>query len=465
MPNHVDSPIQAYKDMAKKWRLPDTLMQGTQAMREAGRDFLPQEPRESAVAYRNRIERTVLFNAYKKAIQDLRGKVFSKPVALGESATERAVEWAEDIDLEGRDLTAFAFDVFESALSVGLTHILVDFPRSDPNATLADERRQQIRPYFVHVPARNLIGWKVDRVGGVRFLSQARIKETITEEDPDDEWGERHIEQVRVLEPGSFRIFRRQDKNNDWQLFEEGETSLDIIPLVTIYTGRTADMIADPPLLDLAYLNLAHWQSSSDQRHILHTARVPMLFGSGWQEDELEIEIGANRMITNSNPEARLGFVEHSGASIGAGRQDLMDLEDRMSILALEPLITRPGNITATERAIDEAKSNSTLQAWALNLEDALQQAFYFADQWIGQSEGADVNVFTDFSVGTMDTEQIKILREIRGQGDLSRETLWSEIKRRGIFDDRFDAEEEIDKLELEGEALGMIGLNDANRK
>jgi hypothetical protein len=33
----------------------------------------------------------------------------------------------------------------------------------------------------------------------------------------------------------------------------------------------------EPPLLDLAYLNVKHWQSQSDQDNILHIARVPIL--------------------------------------------------------------------------------------------------------------------------------------------------------------------------------------------
>jgi len=35
-------------------------------------------------------------------------------------------------------------------------------------------------------------------------------------------------------------------------------------------------MQAKPPLLDLAWLNVEHWQSASDQSNILHVARVPI---------------------------------------------------------------------------------------------------------------------------------------------------------------------------------------------
>src|SRR3546814_11327266 len=94
--------------------------------------------------------------------------------------------------------------------------------------------------------------------------------------------------QIRVLEPGRWSLWRRADAVRDrpWRRHAGGETSFGppgfgTLPLVTVYAERTGYLTARPPLLDLAWLNLAHWQSSSDQRHILHVARVPILFEIG----------------------------------------------------------------------------------------------------------------------------------------------------------------------------------------
>ena len=57
-------------------------------------------------------------------------------------------------------------------------------------------------------------------------------------------------------------------------------------------------MTAHPPLMDLAWLNLAHWQSASDQRHILHVARVPILFGRNLTLPEDGLALGPNRLAT-----------------------------------------------------------------------------------------------------------------------------------------------------------------------
>src|SRR5262249_43981635 len=143
-------------------------------------------------------------------------------------------------------------------------------------ATVADEQAAGNRPYLVHVKAENLIGWKSETVNGAERLTQVRIKECVLE--PDGEFGEKEVEQIRVLEPGRWRIFRKAMSGADagkWVSFREGVSSVtDKITLATVYINRTAFMCGEPPLEDLADLNVAHWQSSSDQRNILHVARV-----------------------------------------------------------------------------------------------------------------------------------------------------------------------------------------------
>jgi hypothetical protein len=51
----------------------------------------------------------------------------------------------------------------------------------------------------------------------------------------------------------------------------------DYIPFVPLYGTRLAFMMGISPLRDVAYLNVKHWQSQSDQDTILHVARVPIL--------------------------------------------------------------------------------------------------------------------------------------------------------------------------------------------
>lgn len=290
----VSSPNAAWHAMAPDWELIADLLGGTRAMRAAGERWLPREPKESLEAYRIRLSRTVLFNGLGRAVQTLSGKPFAKPVTVADGTDPRLRALCQDLDLGGRDLTTFARDVLRAALTDGVTHILVDYPEAARfGETLHDERVRGARPYFVHIPARDLIGWRVDRGGR---LERLRIRETVSERD--GAWGEAAVSQIRVLEPGRWSVWRRAETREDapWRKTAGGETTLTRIPLVSIYAGRTGLLTARPPLMDLAWLNLAHWQSSSDQRHILHVARVPILFARNLKMGEDGVEIGPNRL-------------------------------------------------------------------------------------------------------------------------------------------------------------------------
>ena len=58
--------------------------------------------------------------------------------------------------------------------------------------------------------------------------------------------------------------FNQSDATAQYELVESGDFSLGQIPLVTIYANKTDTMTSKPPLLDIAHLNLAHYQRQAD---------------------------------------------------------------------------------------------------------------------------------------------------------------------------------------------------------
>lgn len=448
------TPSAAVSAMSVDWPMIEALLGGTGAIRQAGKLYLPQAVAESEAAYRYRTQVSTLFNGLRRTVETLSGKPFSEPLKLGDDVPKQIVDYAEDIDLEGRNLQAFAHGVLRTVLSYGLSHILVDYPPTPQGQLLADQRTSGARPYFVHVKPwpYGLLGWRSERIDGVETLTQLRIMETVTV--PNGDWANQDIQQVRVQERDNIRLFR-QDSKNQWVLFDEMPVSLGLIPLVTVYGERTGFMTARSPLLDLAWLNLEHWQSSSDQSNILHIARVPILFAAGWAEGTT-IKIGAGLAVPNDDPTAKLEYVEHSGKAIEAGRASIKDLEERMSLMGAQLLVRRPGSRTATEKAIDTAESDSTLSAIALNLEDALEQALGFVAKWDGLPSGGTIELCHDYS--GEDQPSVQDLLKARELGVISAETTFSELQRLEIVSDELTWEEELAKLKAEGPPAGVIG-------
>lgn len=433
-----------------------TLVAGTDAMRKAGETYLPKEPMESVEAYNTRKARSFLFGATQKTVEDMTGKVFAKPITPEKDVADSLKDWIENVDLAGRHLNVFAKDVFADAIQPGIGYIYVDMPpavrRADGQpASIADEAKAGLRPYLKYVPLENLLGWKSEMVGGVETLKQIRMKECASEQDPENEYLEKDVEQVRVVTMNgaaiTWQTFRKNERGEDSS--HEGPYPIvgpTQIPLVPVYINRTDFMSGKPPLAKLAELNIAHWQLDSDVGNIMHVANVPVLFAAGFNETD-KFVIGASEAVQSSNPDAKLGYVEHSGAAIGAAQKRLDGLVLQMQAMGLQLLIDKPGQ-SATGEVRDDAKENSPLAAAAGALQDALEGAFGFMAQFAKMDpiKGGSLVVNKDFGI-TGNTADLQYLTQAALGGKISQETYWSELQRRGVLSDSFDPEVEATRI------------------
>ncbi len=446
--------------MAENWPIIAALLGGTSAMRKNS-SLLPKWPNEEQKSYDARLAVATLFPAFQRTIEVLTGKPFSKPVTIGEDVPARIKAWTENIDLQGRNLHAFAASLCEEALGYGLSGILVDYPPTkDKNGNLlyptqAAEVSAGVRPYFVHIRPGQILGWRSTRVNGAEVLTQLRLLECVVEED--GEFDEKEVEQVRVLAPGTWQIWRKSKTSTtkeEWLLHDQGATSLPVIPFVPVYGKRTGFMRAVPPLLEMAHMNVKHWQSQSDQDTILHVARVPILAVIGVDDDNWSLTVGASSAV-KIPLNGDIKFVEHNGNSIEAGRKSLLDLEDQMRQAGAELLVIKPGNITESQTLADNEQGACALQRIVSDLEDGIDQALQFMAMWVGEAQGGHIEIYDDFGAATLAEASAELLLKMKQSGDLSRQTLQSELKRRGILSPEFDSQDEEDLIAGQSPALG----------
>ena len=462
--DEVDNTSIQYDIMAKKWELIFDLLGGEEVMQAKGQKWLPREEKESDKAYTNRLNRSSLFNGFEDTTEKLTAKPFSKVIQLAGDLPERLRVIENDIDNTGKDLTQFARGCFKTGVELGHTHILVDFPRIPEDATKADEKELNARPIFIEVKPQNLIAWTMD---GNNQLNSIRMLEFRYEQVGN--YGEKLVELIRVYTKTTWEIFKKVKKKDsedfEWILDSFGNHTFGAVPLVTFYVNPIGTLTSRPPLESLARMNLAHWQSWSDQKNILHYARMAFLFGTGFSEDEIVegIILSVNKAKLTTNENAKLSYVEHSGAAIGAGRIDLKDLEARMEVLGLQPMIQTTGNVTATERAIDESKTQSAIQSWITSLENALVAAYELAATWTKSEipEDFSVDIFNDFSVLAKAGEDMDLLLKAQAQGVVSKITTIGEFKRRNVLSENIDPEKEILRIEDQGPDLGNMSAHE----
>lgn len=430
----VSTKSAAVTAMEPDWALVDDLMGGTTAMRDAGTTRMPQWPLEDAKAYAARLATATLYPAFSETVASMAGRVFGKPLVIGDDVPEDVqARVLPNVDMEGRNLHSFASDVFELAMAHGLSFILVDHPRVEGARTQADERALGARPYWVSINARQVLGWRTEMVAGNHRLAQFRYKELISE--PDGEFGSASVEQIRVLEPGRCRLYRQV--KDVWVLHEDFATSLAEIPIVPVYTGRTGFMTAVPPLLELAHLNVKHWQSQSDQDTILHTARVPLLLRKGAQTEQNADGTVKPMQISGSVvdvPEGGdLAYVEHSGAAIEAGHKSLDELKEQMKLAGAKLLTATVLSLSESQAEDEQSKEVSQLAAMAEKLTDALDQALVFTAQWMKiAGEAGHTEIGADLTLGPVSVQGVEALTKIEGRS-VSAETVFDAAKRAGL--------------------------------
>ncbi|MGQ7956502.1 DUF4055 domain-containing protein [Pseudomonas sp. SP16.1] len=468
MTNDPSIVLPAVKAMREDWAIVDALMGGTKAMREAGETFLPKWPKEDAKAYKARLGLSTLLPAFAETVRNMTGRVFAEPISFGEDVPDEIQGYAENIDRQGNNLQVWAQEFFRSGLARGLCHVLVDYPKADGLKTRADEINAGVRPYAIIIQPGQVLGWKSTSQNGEQMLSQFRYMESVEVDDPENGFGVKKIEQIRVLAPGTWQTYRQVDGDNGakvWTLFEEGATSLDHIPLATFYTKRTGFMTAEPPLLELAHLNVKHWQSQSDQDNILHIARVPILavMGAGDMVDEtgktkpFELTIGTSS-ATVLDKDGDMKWVEHTGQAIKAGRESLLDLEDQMR-MAGGKLLQKEKQATKTAAQAEEeaAQELSPLQTMAGQFEDCLDQVLQYFAEWRRQKEGGHVSVNGNFDIDYAPEQTLPLLKGMTDSSYLSKETLFKEVQRRGVLNGDLTWEEEQQKIADEGPRLGAL--------
>ena len=458
----INAAMTEYVEWMAEMELPEALRRGTNGMRDAGQIYLPKEDGESETAYSARLKRTFLLNTYWKTITKLSSDVFREDVHVGPELNEEVALLLEDIDRKGNSASQFLRVFLQNAMHKGINHMMIEYP-AVTGVTKEDHKKAGARPYWVEVSPVNVIGWRFEVKNDVPKLVQLRVKEEV--EVPNGTYGTKTKERIRLYQPGSWSVW--EEAKDGWTIAIDengkelqGTTSLDYIPLVTVVLGDPLSrMTARPALYDLAELNLMHWQSSSDQRNILHYARLITYFGKQLDVDPTSKKIifGANRLVHSTSPDADLKVVEHSGKGIEAGRNDLKDIELAMSFYGLSLMMPRTGDTTATAKAIDKAESDSELGGWIKTLDSAIQTAIKYTCKYLGIDEPGDiVKANVDFKAMLGGADSTTLIEGFKC-GLLPRQLVIDELMARGVITGDYDLPDLVKMLEDDRRSSALL--------
>ena len=428
----VGDPNSAWYAQEPHWILIEDLLQGTYGMRRKHRRYLPQEPRELDESYDNRLARSVVPPYYQRLERMLAGMLTRKPVKL-QDVSDVIREQLFDVDLQGNDLNVWTYESARKLVRYGHIGCLVDAPSNGG------------RPYWCTYTPRQILGYRTEQQDGAQRLTQLRLQETVLEADPDSKYGEKQIDQVRVLTPGQYQIHQRQD-NGEYKVVDEGTTSLSEIPFSVAYSNRVGFMESRPPLEDIAELNLKSYQVQSDLDNQLHISAVPMLAFFGFPTSAEEVSAGPGEALAFP-ADGRAEYVEPQGRSFDFQFKRLDQIAAQINELGLSAVLGQKLSAeTAASKMIDRSQGDSTMMVIAQNVQDMIDNSLKFHAQFMGQQEAAgSCTVNRDFIGARLEPADVNALLQLYTAGTITKETLLMQLSDGEVLGDDFDVQEEVD--------------------
>jgi hypothetical protein len=444
----VNDPNGPWYAQEPHWVLLEDLMGGTYAMRKRHRKYLFQEPRELDESYDNRLARSVCPPYYQRLERMLAGMLTRKPVRL-EDTSDSITEQLFDVDMQGNDLNVWTYETARKLVRYGHVGTLVDAPQDGG------------RPYWVTYTPRQILGWRTELKDGQQALSMLRLSETVTV--PDGEYGEKAVQQIRLLTPGGYQLHQKGD-DGEFRITDEGTTSLSDIPFSVAYSNRVGYFESRPPLEDIAELNLKVYQVQSDLDNQLHISAVPMLAFFGFPSAAEEVSAGPGEAIAFP-AEGKAEYIEPKGTSFDYQFKRLEQIAAQINELGLSAVLGQKLSAeTAEAKRIDRSQGDSTMMVIAQNVQDMIDNCLQYHAQYLGQTAAAgSCFVNRDFIGARLEPQEIQSLLQLYTAGTITQETLLRQLSDGEVLGDDFNVDEELEATSNAGLDLPSTRLDNGS--
>lgn len=475
--------------MVPYWEKVSDILEGTEAIKNGGVKYLPKFPDENEDDYDFRLTVGKFTNIYRDVTEGLASKPFQDEISLlgAERRPQELIDFAEDVDGFGSNLTIFAALTFFNAINYGIDWIFIDYPtvQNPDNVTIAEAKEKNLKPFWVHILGKNVLDVKTRMQGSKQIITYFRCQEPGYGDEP------MHVREFIETENGiEWKLYVKitNDKGKDeFIVVEEGMLSIDFIPVVPFITGRRDgnSFKIYPPLSDAADLQITLYQNESALEYIKVLACYPMLATDGTKPPKgtdgkpKKLRTGPNTVmygVEKSNGDGGTWhYVEPQANSLEFLQKNIDKTKNDLRELGRQPLTALSTQLTTVTTSIAAGKAKSAVTAWAYGLKDALENALMITMKWMGIDYEPEINVYTGFDNVLDDGSDIEELGKARERGDISVETYWDELKRRKILSPEFDIEEERKRLldeipadtapDVKSENEANINLNQDNEE
>lgn len=422
-----------YSKNLTKWQL----MRDALAGEVAKEKYVPKLSDQEAEEYSAYVGRAEFYNATARTQVALTGLLFAKPPKV--ELPEALKTIAENVSLDDDTLEALAKNIANECLSVGRCGVLVDLPSVEKaDYSKLEAERLNLRAYATLYKAENIINWKTTKINGSNVTSLVVLAETYAE-PTQDEFVDNIKTRYRVLDlhEGYYRqrVFS-ETKAGNFEVVSEIYPSangqkLEYLPFTFFNVNDLKTAVEKPPLLDLAKVNISHFRSEVDLEHGTHFTALPTPYVTGYQgETEGKLKIGSTAVWAINSPDAKVGFLEFSGAGLSTLENRIAVKEKRMSILGARLLLDEKKTAEATETLqMRKSGENAVLTSVAATISEGIVsflKDIAFFENIAGENLIYEIN--TDYNLTMIEPQLLaQIIAGIQS-GDIPNEVLYDAL-------------------------------------
>ncbi|MBD4207872.1 DUF4055 domain-containing protein [Xanthomonas citri pv. citri] len=463
-----------------KWALLDDVLAGEAAVKAKGEHYLPiprvdDDEEENRKRYHVYRQRAVFYNASRRTLDGLVGEVFSRDPII-ELPPSMAM-MAGNVDGAGVSIDQQSKLALSYVMGYGRAGLLADYPATDGPVTQADINSGKIRPVVIMFRPHDVINWRFKMVGAKRVPVLVVIAESyLDESDPfetktNKQWRVLYVETVDGVDTYKVKVWRRRvrlpadpivDGREDWNEIDyeyasytprdaEGRV-LNEIPFTFLGSVNNNETPDDPPMYDLAIINIAHYRNSADYEESCFMVGQPTAWFSGltqnWVEDVFKGKVYLGSRAAIPLPAgAQAGLLQVNPNSMP---KEAMDQKERQMVALGAKLVTS-GNVQRTlgEAQIEEASSASILSTATKNVSkgytDILRLAAKFV-RGVGDLEKIRFDLNTDFPASRLTPNDRNQLIQEWQSGAITWNEMRDGLRRGGIATTKDeDAKKEIE--------------------
>lgn len=450
----VQNTHQNFNIFYTKWQKMRDVFSGDHQMKQNAKRYIAPLKGQEDEPYYEVINRETFENYTLATAKGITGLIFAKAPQI--ELQSKVNELSENIDLAGNNIVDLSQTVVNEIECVGRCGLLVDMitPQIEITSRLQEDL-MNLRPYIKLYTTENIINWDTQLIDNRAELSFLVLCEPYTVRN-----GFVHLAKVRYrvyeIEDGICiaRIFENMATDNQKDNFQQvgiditpkmnGKT-INYIPFVSITSDKLSIEPHNPPLLDLADINISHWYLNVERRNALHWIGFPSVYGSGIAEHRKgeTIELGAGTINIFREANAKLNFLELSGTGLMNVEKALEEKKNAMLALGARLLAPESSSqISENTMQMKTAGNRATIILIADTVSRGIEKALSFMSAWLNEPTDNIFRLNTDYNLSEMNPQILAQIYAGKQMGILRDEDVFFNLKKGEIIDEDVTEEE-----------------------